>query len=114
MAVILKQTMTADGNLYVTLENTRGNRNIYTVHLAGGFGGGTATVFTNPEGPVAAAAATTYDVAINDASGTAVSATANKAFDFECNSDPRYPTMFKLILTGSTNPTLHVKVCNVK
>lgn len=114
MAVIWNSTITASGNTIMNLNNTRGVRNIYTVHATGTFGGGTLTLFTNPEGSVAAAAGTTYDVALLDALGNPISYTSNGAFDFECNSDPEHPTVLKVILTGATSPSLKLKVCDIQ
>jgi hypothetical protein len=114
MAAIYDISLTADGNAYVTLKNTRGNRNIYTVHLTGTFGSGTITAFTNPEGKLAAAAGTTYDVAILDSTGSPISKTSNSAFNFECDSDEQSPTILKLILVGATNPNIKIKVCNIQ
>ncbi len=114
MARIYSTALTASGNAYITLENTRGNRNIYTVHLYGSFGGGTVTAFTNPAGLTSAQGGTTDDIAILDASGTAISKTSKASFDFECNSDPVHPIILKFVLAGATSPSLTVRVDNVK
>lgn len=114
MAAIYNETISANGDVVLDLRNTRGNRNIYTVHLTGTFGSGTVTAWTNPEGSAAALAATTYDVALLDGSGVAISKTSKAAFNFECNSDPQNPTVLKLTLSGATNPSIKVKVCNVQ
>jgi len=103
----------ADGSIVIPLYNTPGYRNIYTVHLYGGFGGGTVTAFTNPAGVASAKSATTNDVAILDATGTAISKTVKASFDFECNSDNKNPVALKLVLTGSTSPSLIVRVDNI-
>lgn len=103
----------ADGSIVIPLMNTPGYRNVYTVHLYGPFGGGTVTVFTNPAGVASAKAATTNDIAINDASGTAISKTAKASFDFECNSDNTQPIALKFVLAGSTSPALIIRVDSV-
>lgn len=108
MARIAYPTLTASGNYIVTLSNIRGKRNVYTVQLFGGFGGGTVTAFTNGAGT--AASGTTDDIAILDAEGTSVSKTAKSTFNFECNSDPVHPNVLKIILAGATNPTLTIRV----
>lgn len=105
--------LTADGNIIIPLLNTPGYRNVYTVQVYGTFGGGTVTAFTNPAGVASAKAATTNDIAILDASGTAISKTTKASFDFECNSDNLSPVAFKLVLAGSTNPALTVRVDNI-
>jgi hypothetical protein len=112
MARIEYETLTASGNKIITLNNIRGKRNIYTVQLFGGFGGGTVTAFINGAGT--AGDGTTDDIAILDAEGVAISKTAKTAFDFECNSDPVHPNKLKIILTGATNPTLTIRVDNGK
>lgn len=114
MARIWNETLTASGNSICSLANTRGNRNIYTCHVYGTFGGGTVTVFTNPAGVASAAAGTTNDIAILDATGTAISKTTKFSFDFECNSDPINPIALKFILAGATNPSLTIRVDNVQ
>jgi hypothetical protein len=114
MALIINETLTANtlNTKAWALRNTRGNRNIYTVHATGTFGSGTLTFFTNSQGVTAAQAATTHDVAILN-NGLAVSMTSNGSFDFECNSDPTHPTAFKVILAGATNPSIVLTVSNV-
>lgn len=116
MAIIVYETLT--GNTLNTkafsLRNTRGNRNVYTVHVSGTFGGGTITVFTNSQGEAGAKAATTHDVAILNSAGLAVSYTSNGSFDFECNSDPEHPTALKVVLAGATSPSIILTVCNVQ
>lgn len=113
MANVYLQTLTASGNAIITLTNIRGNLNHYTVHLYGGFGGGTVTAFTNPAGVADATGGTTNDIAILDATGVAISKTAKASFNFECNSDPIRPVVLKIILSGATNPTLTVRVDSV-
>lgn len=116
MANIYNETITASGNIVIPLDNHR--RDLpqkYTVHLYGGFGGGTVTAFLNPAGKVSAEAGTTDDIAILDGgnTGTAISKTAKYTFNFECNSGSGLnltPTVLKLILTGATTPTLKVRV----
>ncbi len=105
--------LSADGSIIIALRNTAGYRNVYTVHIYGTFGGGTVTAFTNPAGVASAKAATTNDIAINDANGTPISKTAKDSFDFECNSDELNPVAFKLVLTGYTSPALTVRIDNV-
>lgn len=112
MARLAYETLTASGNKIITLTNTRGNRNIYTVQIFGTFGSGTVTAFTNGAGT--AASGTTDDIAIIGTSGSAVSLTAKGSFDFECNSDPRYPNVLKIVLAGATNPSLIIRVDDVK
>lgn len=113
MAKIYEETLIADGNAIITLNNLRGNLNHYTVSLYGGFGGGTVTAFTNPAGTASAEGGTTNDIAILDSAGVAISKTSKASFNFECNSDPIAPQVLKIILTGATNPTLTVRVDNV-
>lgn len=112
MARLAQTTLTASGNTIITLSNERGNRNIYTVQIWGTFGGGTVTAFTNGAGT--AGSGTTDDIAIQNAAGVAISLTSKGSFDFECNSDPMHPNVLKIILTGATNPSLVVRVDNVK
>ncbi len=105
---------TASGTIVVPLVNSNKSDNYYTVHLVGNFGGGTVTAFTNPLGAVEAKATTTYDVALLDAAGLAISKTANAAFRFGCDSDVNTPSVLKLILSGATSPNLIVTVCDNK
>lgn len=112
MARLAYETLTASGNKIITLSNTRGCRNIYTVQIFGTFGGGTVTAFTNGAGT--AASGTTDDIAITNSSGSAVSLTSKGSFDFECNSDQTHPNVLKIVLAGATNPSLIIRVDNVK
>lgn len=113
MAKVWNATLTASGNSIMPLFNHRGTRNIYTVSLYGGFGGGTLTAFTNPAGVASATGGTTNDIAILDSIGVAISKTAKATFNFECNSDPQNPQALKFVLSGATNPSLTIRVDNV-
>lgn len=112
MARLAFTTLTSNGNTIVTLTNTRGNRNIYTVQIFGTFGGGTVTAFTN--GNQTAAAGTTDDIAILTSAGTPVSFTSKGSFDFQCNSDGIRPNVLKIVLAGATSPSLTIRVDNTK
>ncbi len=103
-----------NGVIIVPLVNSTKSDNYYTVHLVGDFGSGTITAFTNPLGAVEAKSTTTYDVALLDAAGVAVSKTGNAAFRFGCDSDVHIPAVLKLILAGATAPNIIVRVCDNK
>ncbi len=104
----------ANGVIIIPLLNSTKSDNYYTVHLVGNFGSGTVTAFTNPLGPNVAKSSTTYDVALLDGAGVAVSKTANAAFRFGCDSDVQTPAVLKLILAGATAPNIIVRVCDNK
>ncbi len=112
MGRIVDTTLTASGTYVYELQNNKVKRNIYTVHIAGTslFGSGTVTAFTNTQGRAVAVANTTYDVAILDSTGAAISKTANASFDFECNSDNARPAALKIVLAGATNPAIKLTV----
>lgn len=102
----------ADGSIIIPLANTFGSDSFYTVQVTSSFGGGTLTAFTNPKGIAEAKKETTYDIPITDSSGVAISKTSAFSFRFGCDSDSLNPNVLKLILTGSTSPTLYVRVDN--
>ena len=105
---------TDNGSIIIPLINGILTDNYYTVHMVGNFGSGTITAFTNPLGSQVAKQSTTYDVAILDSTGTAISKTANAAFRFGCDSDVNTPTVLKLVLAGATSPNVIITVCNNK
>jgi len=124
MSKIFNATLRNNEVLVIPLKNTKprrgvlkhqvGKANEYTVHVTGGFGGGTVTAFTNPQGVEAAKAGTTHDVAIRDTLDVAVSLSAARVFNFRCNSDDADPVVLKLVHAGGTGGTVHVRVDNAE
>lgn len=107
MARIFTETIILDGDKTIPLHNKRGRgRQIYTVYLSGGFGGGTVTALLNADGA--------NDIPIKDSAGAAISLTVNDMFNFEANSGPGTDSgdVVKLIITttGATAPTINLNV----
>jgi hypothetical protein len=109
MALIHSSTITADGTTTINLQNYRGVRNTYSVYLSDDFGGGTVTaLLLSPRtGAVA--------IPIPDASGVDVSLTDNGVFNFEAQSGgSQNPVKLQIILTGASDPSIKLDVCNGK
>lgn len=91
------QTITANGSLNFSLKKGTG---FSTVLAFGTWGGGTLAFYISRNGT---------DVTLTDATGTAVTATADKAFNVTLGSDDDL-TSLKATLTGATSPSLTIDV----
>ena len=116
MARILDTTVTANGNTDIPWKPLRtGAPNRATVSVFGGggsnFGSGTVTLRYTPDG-----GATFLDIL--DQSGTAITFTADKGqgFELQANGDniPAHVTKIRLVLAGSTTPTIRYTIDDVR
>ena len=103
MAIIFSKTLTANSLDNIKLRNIRANRNIYTVWVAGDFGGGTITALLSGN--------KINFVPIKDSSGTPISLTEDEVFNFEAQSDPlKNPLQLQIRLDGATSPDIDFQV----
>lgn len=87
------QTLTADGTIGFTLKK---GTSLTTVLAYGTWGGGTAAFHVTRGG---------VNIPITDAAGTAITATANKAFNVNVGADDDN-TRITVVLSGSVSPSL--------
>ena len=104
MGILFSTTITADGDTDINLKNIRTNRNIYTVFVAGDFGGaGALTALLSGDD--------TNFVAIKDSGGSPVLISSPDIFNFEVQADPLKQVMrLRINLTGATSPSINLRV----